>query len=114
MSINSSLVATLAVGLPSISLAAGSYVLATKATHATAMAQQHTVDAEAYERARESYDAALATVREDAAELRAEVSRLRAEIVELRAEIARLTVVNLALRTELANVTTKEPPSLSG
>jgi predicted RNase H-like nuclease (RuvC/YqgF family) len=81
---NASIVASLAVGGPSVIVAAASYVFATRAHRETARVENMKVDAAAFDRAKMIYEGAIATLQSEVANLKTEVRDLHAEIAGLR------------------------------
>ena len=78
--------AVLAVVLPFV-VGVATFYLATRATRAQAKAAQAAVDAEAYSRAREIYEGALNTLREELVSTRNEMHELKESNVKLTAEL---------------------------
>ena len=82
--LNSAVATALVIGIPSLVVAIATYWLATRAHSESANATRVQIDAEAYSRARELYESAITSLREQVADLRAEVARLRDELADMR------------------------------
>ena len=78
--------AFLAIVLPVV-VGLATFYLATRATRTQAKAAQTAVDADAYARAREIYEGALNTLRDELASTRVEMHELRESNVRLTAEL---------------------------
>jgi len=78
-------------GVVAIAMTLIAFVSASRANRAQSKATTVTIEAGAYARARESYESALSTVREEVAGLRAEISSLRQSNDRLRDQITSLT-----------------------
>jgi len=76
--LNTALITALLIGIPSVLVAVGSYWLSLRARREQGEAQQQLVDAQAFSRAREVYESAIAELRQQLAELRQENRDLRA------------------------------------
>ena len=96
-----------AVGIAvTAAIALAAYLAAQRANVATAHASQVAVDAGAYARAKDIYEAAIAQLQQrshelegSVSELKEEVGRLRTQSADLSSEVSRLRGVNDELRT---------------
>ncbi len=101
MALSSSVLASLAIGVPSVILSGATYVFGTRA-HRDAMSQKAaTVDAAAYDRAKMLYESAITTMQTESAELRAEVIRLRADVAAMGVRMLALSAENRALEERI-------------
>jgi phage shock protein A len=92
--IGSSVASTLAIGIPSVTVAVASYAFSAKANRAAAAANRDKVDADAYIRAKELYESTIA-------ELRLEITRLKDDLHEMRGELNGLRAANRELTDRL-------------
>jgi peptidoglycan hydrolase CwlO-like protein len=97
-------VATILLGLMTISIAFFAYRLSVRANKAQSDSTKTLVDAQAYERAKVLYESAIKTVTDESDRLRTEVSSLHEEVSKLRTEVGRLRAVNTALTREVAEL----------
>lgn len=75
--LSDAVVASLAIGVPSLVVAVSTFWLATRAKRESMRNEHDKVDAEAYTRAKELYESAIAELRREAIDLREENARLR-------------------------------------
>lgn len=72
-------------------IAAATFYMATRSTKAQSTAANYAVDADAYKRGVEIYEATITTLRTEVADLRTEISGLREEVKQFRLSNAELT-----------------------
>jgi uncharacterized protein involved in exopolysaccharide biosynthesis len=103
--INSGLATALVIGIPSVTIAAYSYWLSLRAKREAALTQRSTVDAAAYERAKDLYESAIRELRNQVKDLHDGIARIRAELADTRqtlsAQIETLTQANRDLLERL-------------
>jgi predicted RNase H-like nuclease (RuvC/YqgF family) len=87
ISINSTLITALAIGIPSLIVAIGTYWLSTRARGESMDAYKHKVDAEAYTRAKDLYESAITALRKQAQDLRDELAEVRLEVEDMRRKL---------------------------
>jgi predicted nucleic acid-binding Zn-ribbon protein len=113
--VSASLVVEVLLGLLTAAVAVAALFSATRANRAQSQAAAAAVDAGAYERAREIYESAIGSLKNQTTDLhtevvslRDEVTRLRAQSADLRDEVTRLRSSNTDLKRQIAILNT--PP----
>jgi chromosome segregation ATPase len=83
-------ITTIIVGIPTVILAAASYVFSRRVHQDAISANKYRVDSEAYIRAKELYESTISELRKDAAECHAEIERIKMEMATATKRIAEL------------------------
>jgi cell division protein FtsB len=102
MSINQTTVSTLIVGIPSFLIALAAYLLSARTRRQAIAGAKDKVDAEAYLRAKEVYESAIAALRAEITDLHADIARLKAELAEVRREAAVAQQARFELENQIA------------
>ena len=100
--VNATVAATLAIGVVTAVVAGAAFYLTTRAARTQSQAAIRGVDAGAFDRARQIYEGALDTLREELVACRAELATARSDLTSARNEIAGLRTDIAALKTEIA------------
>src|SRR6266705_1303509 len=92
-----------AIGLALLTGVVGwvSYMAATRANRETALAASKAIDAEAFERAKDIYLAALETARADLAATRLELTSTRQDLLSARADMRDMAISNQRMSVEM-------------
>ena len=101
---NPALAGTLAIGAVTAAIAVAAFWLSARAARAQSQAAGKAIDAGAYQRAREIYEGALDTLREELVACRAELATARSDLTTARGEIAGLRTDIAGLKTEIAEL----------
>lgn len=105
------LVVEIILGLLAAALTFITFLGATRANKAQSKAQEQSVDAAAYLRAKEIYEGALSTLREEVESMRLELTKLRESDDKMRRSNAELRLEVFRLRQEIATLQGDTPPS---
>ena len=89
MHLNSAVVTGLIVGIPSTIIAVAAYFLSVRSDRDAASASRVQIDAEAYTRAKDLYESAIAALRQQVDDLRGEVAALRGQLDRVTAQLRR-------------------------
>ena len=87
--LNSADVTGLIVGIPSTIIAVAAYFLSVRSGRDAASASRVQIDAEAYTRAKDLYESAIAALRQQVDDLRSEVAALRGQLDRVTAQLRR-------------------------
>ena len=87
--LNSAVVTGLIVGIPSTIIAVAAYFLSVRSGRDAASASRVQIDAEAYTRAKDLYESAIAVLRQQVDDLRSEVAALRGQLDRVTAQLRR-------------------------
>lgn len=110
-----------AIAFVSLAISGAVFYVATRASRSRDKSAEKAVDAQAYERAKEIYEAAITQLRQTSTEveaerdrlresnslLHAEVGKLRTEVGKLRTEVNSLRASNEQLTSDLADIRAK-------
>ncbi len=98
------------LAVPILIIAFMTYRFSTKTLGQQQKTGQVTIDAEAYERARASYESALNTTRAELADTRRDLADTRAQVAALRRDNERLHTELSAVKAELRELKRRTPP----
>ena len=87
--LNSAVVTGLIVDIPSTIIAVAAYFLSVRSGRDAASASRVQIDAEAYTRAKDLYESAIAALRQQVDDLRGEVAALRGQLDRVTAQLRR-------------------------
>lgn len=106
---STSLAVEILLGLLTAAIATAAFFAATRANRAQAQAAETAVDAEAYKRAKEIYESAIGSLKDQTRDLhdqvvnlQTEVSRLRTQSADLQTEVTQLRSSNRDLRAQVS------------
>jgi predicted nucleic acid-binding Zn-ribbon protein len=107
--VSTSLAVEILLGLLTAAIATAAFFAATRANRAQAQAAETAVDAAAYQRAKEIYESAIGSLKDQTRDLhdqivnlQAEVSRVRTQSADLQTEVTQLRNSNTELRRHIS------------
>jgi predicted nucleic acid-binding Zn-ribbon protein len=107
--VTASLIVEILLGMLTVGVALAAYLAATRANRAQAQAATTAVDAAAYQRAKDIYEGAIDSLKDQTRDLhdqvvnlQTEVSRLRTQSADLQTEVTQLRSSNTDLRRQIS------------